>query len=184
MKQTILSMLAGAFVIACMLTSCRGKVTVETSKGTDSLQFDTDSISKVEVKVEVGNALSDEKVTDEEAIAFIDEFYAMDGWDGDDFRKYLGDEVLKQLEEGVYEGFEDVAIDEKYAGWDLLCSDPVGETDLYDISPATATGDGRYEKKFTTAYWGTPEKKSVNSIYYTVERVNGELKITKVEGGI
>ena len=184
MKQTILSMLVGALAITCMFTSCRGKVTVETDKGTDSLQFDTDSISKVEVEVEVGNATSDEKVTDEEAIAFIDEFYAIDGWDGEDVRKYFSEDVLKQLEEAVYEGFEDVAIDEKYAGWDLLCTDPVGETDVYDISPATATKDGRYEKKFNTAYWGTPNDKNVNSIYYTVERVNGELKITKVEGGI
>ena len=184
MKKSFLTVLMGALLTVGLTTSCRGKVTVSTDKGTDTIEFNTDSINRVQINVEVGNEASSEEVSDEEAIAFIDEFYDKDGWTGDDLHTYLGEAVLKQLEEGVPEGFEDVAIDEKYAGWDLLCSDPVGETDLHEISPAEATGDGRYVKHFTTSYWGTPENKDISSIFYTVERVNGELKITKLEGGI
>ena len=187
MKKAISILIAGAALTAGLLaTSCRGKVTINSENGSDTIEFDTDSIRQININVQTtggSSASNASDVSDEEAIAFIEEFYAMEGWDSDDLKKYLSASALKfvELDKEDYFYGNEVAIDGKYAGWDLVMGDPVGETDLLKVTKAKATGDGRYEKSFTTAYWGDHSQKSTSSLFYTVERIDGQLKITKVE---
>jgi hypothetical protein len=190
MKLTILTLLAGALLTLGLLASCRGKVTISGDNGTDTLEFNTDSIREININVKTNDATSENSVSDEEAIAFIEEFYVKDKDNSCDFsekrlKQYLSPELVQRLRDDFCFGDDDAwAEDEKYATWELLYTDPVGDIDLYDISKAQPTGDGRYEKRFTTAYWGTPKNKEVSSLYYTVERIDGVLKITKVEDEI
>lgn len=190
MKPTILTLLAGALLTLGLLASCRGKVTISGDNGTDTIEFNTDSIREININVKTNDATSQNSISDEEAIAFIEEFYLRDKDNSCDFsekrlKQYLSPELVQRLRDDFCFGDDDSwAEDEKYATWELLYTDPVGDIDLYDISKAEPTGDGRYEKRFTTAYWGTPKNKEVSSLYYTVERIDGALKITKVEDEI
>ena len=188
MKKPILSLLAGAILTLGLLASCRGKVTVSGDNGTDTLEFNTDSIREISINVKTNDATSESSVSDEEAIQWIEDFYdyvvndEKDGWNEKVLKRYLSPELVKKLHDNFcFEEDESYAEDEKYATWELLNTDPVGDIDLFEISKAEPTGDGRYEKRFTTAYWGTPKNKQVSSLFYTVERIDGALKITKVE---
>lgn len=190
MKQTIFTLFAGAFLCVGLLASCRGKVTISGENGTDTLEFNTDSIKQVNINVQVGNKTADDAVTDEEAIAFIEEFYQPheDGniyWDEKTLKQYLSESVLKQLRDNyLFDDEESVPAEERYANWELLTTDPVGDMDLLNVSKAEFTGDGRYEKRFTIAHWSDHSIQQTSSLFYTVERIDGKLKITKVEDNI
>lgn len=60
MKRTILILCAGAALCVGFLTSCRGKMTISGDNGTDSIEFDTDSIRQVNLNMRMGDAESDE----------------------------------------------------------------------------------------------------------------------------
>lgn len=170
----------------CLCSSCNPKDALRKwllEKESETVEAKTDSIKDVKVvdNTEAGNTAA---VTDEEAIAFIEEFYAMDGWEVSDLEKYLSPEVLKDLElDPDDDNFRDVAIGEKYRGWELVCGDPVGDTDLLNTTKAKAIGNNQYEKVFTTAHWMNHSRKYNTTYRYTVGRINGQLKITKVENG-
>lgn len=170
----------------CLCSSCNPKDALRKwllEKESETVEAKTDSIKDVKVvdNTEAGNTSA---VTDEEAIAFIEEFYAMDGWEVSDLEKYLSPEVLKDLElDPDDDNFRDVAIGEKYRGWELVCGDPVGDTDLLNTTKAKAIGNNQYEKVFTTAHWMNHSRKYNTTYRYTVGRINGQLKITKVENG-
>ena len=168
----------------CLCSSCNPKDALRKwllEKESETVEAKTDSIKDVKVvdNTEAGNTSA---VTDEEAIAFIEEFYAMDGWEVSDLEKYLSPEVLKDLElDPDDDNFRDVAIGEKYRGWDLVCGDPVGDSDLLNTTKAKAIGNNQYEKVFTTAHWMNHSRKYNTTYRYTVGRINGQLKITTVE---
>lgn len=170
----------------CLCSSCNPKDALRKwllEKESETVEAKTDSIKDVKVvdNTEAGNTSA---VTDEEAIAFIEEFYAMDGWEVSDLEKYLSPEVLRNLElDPDDDNFRDVAIGEKYRGWELVCGDPVGDTDLLNTTKAKAIGNNQYEKVFTTAHWMNHSRKYNTTYRYTVGRINGQLKITKVENG-
>ena len=69
-------------------------------------------------------------------------------------------------------------------GWELVCSDPVGDLDLLNTTKAKAIGNNQYEKVFTVAHWMDHSHKQNVTYRYTVGRRNGQLKITKVERGV
>jgi len=183
--KKILTLIAGVALIAGLLTSCRGNVNGNGENGSDSIESNTDMNSNAQTNVNSQN-----EVSDEEAIAFIEEFYTPDadgniGWDEKELQKYLSAEVVKELHENFpFEDDDSWAENEQYATWDLLVTDPVGDLDLLNVSKAEATGDGRYEKRFTTAHWANHSASSTSSLFYTVERIDGDLKITKVENNI
>lgn len=170
----------------CLCSSCNPKDALRKwllEKEGETVEAKTDSIKDVKAvdNTEAGNTAA---VTDEEAIAFIEEFYAMDGWEVSDLEKYLSPEVLRDLElDPDDDNFRDVAIGEKYRGWELVCGDPVGDTDLLNTTKAKAIGNNQYEKVFTTAHWMNHSRKYNTTYRYTVGRINGQLKITKVENG-
>lgn len=186
MKTKHFTIIACAAMTLCLCSSCNPKDALRKwllEKESETVEAKTDSIKDVKVvdNTEAGNTSA---VTDEEAIAFIEEFYAMDGWEVSDLEKYLSPEVLKNLElDPDDDNFRDVAIGEKYRGWELVCGDPVGDTDLLNTTKAKAIGNNQYEKVFTTAHWMNHSRKYNTTYRYTVGRINGQLKITKVENG-
>ena len=52
MKKTIFTILAGVALMPCVLSACRGQMTIKTDKGTDTINFDTDSVQNINVNVE------------------------------------------------------------------------------------------------------------------------------------
>ncbi|MBR4925034.1 MAG: hypothetical protein IKZ61_04695 [Prevotella sp.] len=188
MKTKHFIIIACAAMTVCLCSSCNPKEMLRKwlyEKEETTGEATKDSIWDVKVvkNTEVENTQND-AVTDEEAIAFIEEFYAMDGWEVSDLEKYLSPEVLKELElDPDDDNFRDVAIGEKYRGWDLVCGDPVGDTDLLNTTKAKAIGNNQYEKVFTTAHWMNHSRKYNTTYRYSVGRINGQLKITKVENG-
>ena len=184
--KKILTLIAGTALTAGLLISCRGNMTGNGENGSDSIEFNTDSMQEMNINAQT-NGNSQNEVSDEEAIAFIEEFYKPDAdgyinWDEKELQKYLSAEVVKELHDDFPFGDDDSwAENEQYATWNLLATDPVGDLDLLNVSKAEATGDGRYEKRFTTAHWANHSQSSTSSLFYTVERIDGNLKITKVE---
>ena len=52
MKKTFFTILAGFALVTCLLSSCRGQVTIKTDKGTDTIMFDSDSIQNININME------------------------------------------------------------------------------------------------------------------------------------
>lgn len=52
MKKTIFTILAGIALTTCLLSSCRGQVTIKTDKGTDTIMFDSDSVQNININME------------------------------------------------------------------------------------------------------------------------------------
>lgn len=186
MRRKHVLFFACAALAVSLFTSCNLKDKLKSlieEKTGDKVEAKTDSILNITITETV--SLENDKqeaVSDEEAIAFIEEFYAMDGWDVSDLQKYLSTEALKSIEmDPDDENFRDVAIGEKYRGWELVCGDPVGDLDLLNTTKAKAIGNNQYEKVFTIAHWADHSHKQNTTYRYTVGRIDGELKITKVE---
>ncbi len=62
MKESILTLLAGAILTLGLLASCRGKVTISDDNGTDTLEFNTDSIRTININVQTNNATTGDTV--------------------------------------------------------------------------------------------------------------------------
>lgn len=186
MKARHITIIACASLAVCLCTSCILKDKLKeliNEKEAETAVTPKDSINEVAVtEKQEAETTGNDAVSDEEAIAFIEEFYAMDGWDVSDLQKYLSTEALKSIEmDPDDENFRDVAIGEKYRGWELVCGDPVGDLDLLNTTKAKAIGKNQYEKVFTVAHWMDHSNKQNVTYRYTVGRIDGELKITKVE---
>jgi len=52
MKTTIFTILVGIVLTTCLLSSCRGQVTIKTDKGMDTIVFDTDSVQNININME------------------------------------------------------------------------------------------------------------------------------------
>lgn len=52
MKKTIFTIFAGIALMPCVLSACRGQMTIKTDKGTDTIVFDTDSVQDININVE------------------------------------------------------------------------------------------------------------------------------------
>ena len=52
MKTTIFTILVGIVLTTCLLSSCRGQVTIKTDKGTDTIMFDSDSVQNININME------------------------------------------------------------------------------------------------------------------------------------
>lgn len=65
MKKAILILIAGTALTAGVLTSCRGKVTISSDKGTDTIEFDTDSIHQININVQTNNVQTDDETYDD-----------------------------------------------------------------------------------------------------------------------
>ena len=52
MRKTIFTILAGIALTTCLLSACRGQVTIKTDKGTDTIVFDSDSVQNININVE------------------------------------------------------------------------------------------------------------------------------------
>ena len=184
MTKRTFTTLACAAMTLCLCSSCDLKETLKKwiNEKENTVEATTDSIKDVKVENTEAVSATDDAVTDAEAIAFIEEFYAMDGWEVSDLQKYLSPETLKDYELTPEEsGIDDVAIGGKYKGWELVCVDPVGDLDQLNVTKAVPVGDGRYKKIFTTAHWADHSHKYNTTYYYTVKRIDGQLKIAKVE---
>ena len=64
MKKAILILIAGTALTAGILTSCRGKVTISSDKGTDTIVFNTDSIQQININVQTNNMQTDNPPSD------------------------------------------------------------------------------------------------------------------------
>ena len=51
MRKTIFMILAGVALTTCLLSSCRGQVTIKSDKGTDTIVFDTDSMQSIDISM-------------------------------------------------------------------------------------------------------------------------------------
>lgn len=51
MRKTIFTLLAGVAMTACLLSACRGQVTIKSDKGTDTIVFDTDSVQNININM-------------------------------------------------------------------------------------------------------------------------------------
>lgn len=51
MRKTIFTIFAGVAMAACLLSSCRGQVTIKSDKGTDTIVFDTDSMQSININM-------------------------------------------------------------------------------------------------------------------------------------
>lgn len=51
MRKIIFTLLAGVAMTACLLSSCRGQVTIKSDKGTDTIVFDTDSVQNININM-------------------------------------------------------------------------------------------------------------------------------------
>lgn len=189
MRRKHVLFFACAALTVSLFTSCNLKDKLKSlieEKTGDKVEAKTDSLLSITITETV--SLENDKqetVSDEEAIAFIEEFYTMDGWDVSDLKKYLSPEALKAIElDPDDETFRDVAIGDKYMGWELVCGDPVGDLDLLNTTKAKAIGNNQYEKVFTVAHWMDHSHKQNVTYRYTVGRRDGQLKITKVERGV
>jgi hypothetical protein len=51
MRKTFFTILAGVAIVTCLLSSCRGQVTIKSDKGTDTIVFDTDSMQSININM-------------------------------------------------------------------------------------------------------------------------------------
>lgn len=59
MRKTTFILMAGTALTALLLTaSCRGRVTINRANGTDTLEFNTDSIREININVQTNNITS------------------------------------------------------------------------------------------------------------------------------
>lgn len=62
MKHSTLTLLTGAALTVVLLASCRGKVTISGNNGTDTLEFNTDSIREININVQTTNTTTGDTV--------------------------------------------------------------------------------------------------------------------------
>ena len=126
-------------------------------------------------------------VSQEKAIAFIDEFYShapKEGsyeWDEKILKRYLAPEVLQTLRDSVKNSYNKDT-QAKYATWLLTGIDNsemiwLSKTDF----PVEPVEDGRYAKTFKVFYWADPMLSLSQTLFFTVKSKGGRLYITKID---
>ena len=159
-------------LLTSSILSCTGNKNNGVADNNDSIVTDslkTDSIANIHWQ----------DVSEEEAIAFIEEFYShapkeSNAWDWDEaiLRKYLAPAVLDTLHALVATSFTDADEGTKYATWLL--------TGIKNIT-AIHEKDGRYRKHFEVYYWADGMLDGVQELYYTVKSDGNRLFITRID---
>lgn len=162
------------------ILSCTGNKTNGVADANDSMM--TDSLK--------ADSLADihwQDVNEEDAIAFIEEFYShapkeSNAWDWDEaiLRKYLAPAVLDTLHALVATASTEG--NEKYATWLLTGID---NSEQICVSRKNITAihekDGRYRKHFEVYYWADGMLDGVQELYYTVKSDGNRLYITRID---
>ena len=182
MKRNIFTIAMTVLMMGCIL-SCTGNKSQgsDTADGNDSTATDTTTV----------DAMADvnwQDVSDEEAIAFIEEFYTHApqepgtyDWDEAILRQYLAPAVLDTLHAKLSE-FGSNDDNAKYATWLLTGIDDSEQVYLSRQNfPARVEGDGRYRKHFEVYYWADGMLDGVQELYYTVKSNGERLFITQID---
>ena len=147
----------------------------------DSAHLDTTGANAMTDTLENSPLLSPQE-TDSLSIAFIEEFYShmpgMDGvWKREVLQRYLAPAVLDTLK--AFVETEKGRNGNNNLAW-LKC---VGEFTVVKRDPTKAvpTGDGRYEKTFTSCYFGDGFLYDSQTLYYTVKGLPDHPLITRID---
>lgn len=182
MKRFYFFVVMGMALMSC-LWSCTGKKSQGngTPEGTDG-----DSLA-MDVKGQEDEVVWQD-VSDEEAIAFIEDFYSHApeepgsyDWDEDILKKYLAPAVLDTLHAKVdVYGSDGEA---KYATWLLTGIDDSEQVYVSREDFETRVWeDGRYMKRFEVYYWADGMLDGVQELFYTVKSNGTQLFITQIDG--
>lgn len=182
MKRFYYFVVMGMALMSC-LWSCTGKKSQGngTPEGTDG-----DSLA-MDVKGQEDEVVWQD-VSDEEAIAFIEDFYSHApeepgsyDWDEDILKKYLAPAVLDTLHAKVdVYGSDGEA---KYATWLLTGIDDSEQVYVSCENFETRVWeDGRYMKRFEVYYWADGMLDGVQELFYTVKSNGTQLFITQIDG--
>lgn len=182
MKRFYFFVMMGMALMSC-LWSCTGKKSQGngTPEGTDG-----DSLA-MDVKGQEDEVVWQD-VSDEEAIAFIEDFYSHApeepgsyDWDEDILKKYLAPAVLDTLHAKVdVYGSDGEA---KYATWLLTGIDDSEQVYVSRENFETRVWeDGRYMKRFEVYYWADGMLDGVQELFYTVKSNGTQLFITQIDG--
>lgn len=169
-------------LLTSSILSCTGNKNNGVADNNDSIVTDslkTDSLANIHWQ----------DVSEEEAIAFIEEFYShapkeSNAWDWDEaiLRKYLAPAVLDTLHALVETSFTDADEGTKYATWLLTGID---NSEQICVSRKNITAihekDGRYRKHFEVYYWADGMLDGVQELYYTVKSDGNRLFITRID---
>lgn len=183
MRKNIFMIAMGTVLLMGGFFSCTGNKPQGggNDEGTDSLAKDsmvTDAMANVDWQ----------DVSDEEALAFIEEFYSHApqeegsyAWDENILRQYLAPAVLDTLHAKLAEyGANDEQV--KYATWLLTGIDDSEQILLSKQNfPAHVDGNGRYCKHFEVYYWADGMLDGVQELYYTVKSDGERLFITQID---
>lgn len=164
-------------ILSCTGNKTNGVASANDSITTDSLK--TDSLADIHWQ----------DVSEEEAIAFIEEFYShapkeSNAWDWDEaiLHKYLAPAVLDTLHALVATASTEGNENEKYATWLLTGID---NSEQICVSQKNITAihekDGRYRKHFEVYYWADGMLDGVQELYYTVKSDGNRLFITRID---
>lgn len=182
MKKNLLNFVTGAILLAGFL-ACTGKGNISGNTGAE------DSIPSDSIRDDGLTLTNWQDVSEEEAIAFIEEFYTHApkeqgsyAWDEAILRKYLAPAVLDTLQALVATASTELEGSEKYATWLLTGMDNSGQICVSRQNhPARAEGDGRYRKHFEVYYWADGMLDGVQELYYTVKSNGEQLFITRID---
>jgi hypothetical protein len=181
MKKNLLHFITGTILMVSIL-SCTGNKTSGNADASDSTKTDS-------LKADSTDIIHWQDVSNEEAIAFIEEFYShapkeSNAWDWDEaiLHKYLAPAVLDTLHALVGTSFTDAEEGTKYATWLLTGID---NSEQICVSRKNITAihekDGRYRKHFEVYYWADGMLDGVQELYYTVKSDGNRLFITRID---
>lgn len=129
-----------------------------------------------------------EDVSEQEAIAFVEDFYShatedegIYKWDEAVLQKYLSPAVLDTLHAQVGDASTETDGAEKYATWLLTGLDNSEQIIVRNEDEACLTEDGRLHKTFTLAYWADRMLTSYQELFYTVKKKGDRLFITQID---
>ncbi len=181
MKKNLLHFITGTILMVSIL-SCTGNKTSGNADASDSTKTDS-------LKADSTDIIHWQDVSNEEAIAFIEEFYSHAPkeqgsyeWDEAILHKYLAPAVLDTLHALVATSFTDADEGTKYATWLLTGMDNSQQICVSQQNfPTYAEEDGRYRKHFEVYYWADGMLDGVQELYYTVKSDGNRLFITKID---
>ncbi|MBR6202138.1 MAG: hypothetical protein IKQ62_03950 [Bacteroidaceae bacterium] len=181
MKKNLLHFITGTILMVSIL-SCTGNKTSGNADASDSTKTDS-------LKADSTDIIHWQDVSNEEAIAFIEEFYSHAPkeqgsyeWDEAILHKYLAPAVLDTLHALVATSFTDADEGTKYATWLLTGMDNSQQICVSQQNfPTYAEEDGRYRKHFEVYYWADGMLDGVQELYYTVKSDGSRLFITKID---
>ena len=178
MKRFYFFVVMGMALMSC-LWSCTGK------KSQGNGTSDGDSLA-MDVKGQDDGVVWQD-VSDEEAIAFIEDFYSHApeepgsyDWDEDILKKYLAPAVLDTLHAKV--DVYSPGGEAKYATWLLTGIDDSEQVYVSRENFETRrVEDGRYIKRFEVYYWADGMLDGVQELFYTVKSNGEQLFITQID---